>query len=59
MGASEQRIELRVRLTDGSFDTSVELPIVASKKAREAVVGAWFELIQRALHLSQEVADAK
>lgn len=50
-----QRIELRVRLTDGTFDTTVEMPVQASHKERQSVVGAWFKLIQAALMMAQGV----
>ena len=53
------RIELRIRLVDGSFDSAVELPVAASAAARDAVVLAWFSLIQRALALAQEVPHAR
>ena len=48
------RIELRVRLTSGEFDSSVEMPTNASRANRDALVLAWFTLIQRALKLAQE-----
>lgn len=54
---NQERIELRVRLSSGAFDTSVELPVKASKKDREAVVCAWFKLIEAALVLAGDTND--
>lgn len=51
--SKDQMIELSVRLSDGTFDTSVRLPVGADEQQRNAVVSAWFELIQRAMKLSQ------
>lgn len=51
-------IELSVKLSDGSFDTTVRLPVGADDQDRNAVVAAWFELIQRALKLAKR-ADQK
>lgn len=50
------RIELSVRLSDGSFETSVEMPTNASAEARDALVRAWFHLMERALVVVKEVA---
>jgi len=49
------RIELRVRLSDGSFDTCVELPVQASQEARHKVVAAWFDLITQALMMAGSI----
>lgn len=46
---TELMLKLSVSLSDGSFDTAVQLPVEASQNAREAVVKAWFGLIQEAL----------
>lgn len=42
-------IELSVRITDGSFDTRVTLPVDSSSEARAAVVAAWFKLIEESV----------
>lgn len=49
-------IELSVSLSDGTFDTSVKLPVSADEQQRNAVVSTWFELIQKALKLAQSVS---
>ncbi len=54
--AQDQMIELSVRLSDGTFDTTVRLPVGADEQQRNAVVAAWFELIQKALKLAQDTS---
>jgi hypothetical protein len=54
---SNQRIELRVRLSDGSFDTSLEVPVKASRESRDALVQAWFKLMERALAVARETGE--
>lgn len=53
MVSKDLMIELSVKLSDGTFDTSVKLPVGADEQQRNAVVSTWFELIQKALKLAQ------
>ena len=55
----ELSIELSVKLSDGSFDTTVRLPVQANEQDRNAVVAAWFELIQKALKLAKVKEPSK
>jgi len=54
LGQSVNHIELAVRLSDGSFDTSVKLPVDSSPENRDALVKAWFALIDQALTLVKD-----
>ena len=50
----DEKIILSVKLSDGSFDTEVSLPVSANKEQREKVVEAWFNLIHQALGLCSD-----
>lgn len=51
MTAAPQMIELRVRLSDGTFDSTITLPTDADSERRTAAIAAWFQCIEQALRL--------
>jgi hypothetical protein len=55
---SDPHIELRVRLTDGTFDSCITVTIKATGEARNAFIRQWLSLMNAALELQREAQAA-
>jgi hypothetical protein len=53
---SDNCIELSVRLTDGSFESKITLPLNATEQARTAFVQQWYELQKAALKVVESAS---
>jgi hypothetical protein len=52
-------IELRVTVTDGSFDTKVAVPVGTSQSDVDRLIKAWFNLIEQAVAVVRKPAAAR
>jgi hypothetical protein len=48
-------IELRVSVTDGSFDTTIRFPTIAPKAEVDTLTRAWLDLIDKAVKTTQAI----
>lgn len=52
--ASETVIELSIRVTDGSFDTRIAIPVNSSEEQRASLTKMWLEQLSLALKLQRK-----
>lgn len=52
MGEKPLRLILNIRLSDGSFDTELSVPLPKTEAEKEHAVGQWMELIRTGLKVS-------
>lgn len=55
----EPFIQLSVRVSDGSYETTLQLPIDADDDARKKVVSKWLEMQQAAIEFAKTTQTAK
>lgn len=56
--AAPVEIELAIRLSDGSFVTSIKVPLNCSPEVRDASVKRWLHLASEAMKMGVDSLDA-
>ncbi|MCR4373442.1 MAG: hypothetical protein NUW22_01175 [Acidobacteria bacterium] len=51
MSTKAAQIVLGVKVTDGSYESSISIPIIANKEQRDGAVALWLSMMKQALDL--------
>ena len=49
----EAKIVLSVKVTDGSYDSSISVPVAATVEQRDGAVKLWLDMMKQALALQE------
>lgn len=56
---NQTMIQLSVKVTDGSYDSSISIPVAATKEQQDGAVNLWLSMMKQALELNDAKATNK